>query len=297
MHQGKKEDGKTRTNTKKSWKSSKERRTYRVSNQHKKRILIPKIKNMKVETITARKGIANVFAKFYAKLNEDDEGEENKRENEAETCSGSEEKYLGTSNQFRSSQQMKSKMRSAASKEGKRETAVGSEQNRSKIAVMRRRRGSDRSSTKYCCKSNARRKHGEEFEFKCSTKKGDKEGPICSLPVLYKLFATVMYARLAPSLHKVQSLDQGGFRPNHQTVDHLMVYKVLEQRCRESDVPLYISTIDFTKAFYRIKHSALLTSLEHYGIGPSYVELLKRLYNHQEGTVLTDKESDVFPIK
>ena len=40
-------------------------------------------------------------------------------------------------------------------------------------------------------------------------KKGDREDagnymPICSLPVLYKLFATILYARLAPSLHKVQ---------------------------------------------------------------------------------------------
>ena len=86
-----------------------------VKSAQKKRILIPKIKNMKVETITARKGIANVFAEFYAKLYEDDEGEENKRENEAETCSGSQEKYLGTSNQFRSSQQMKSKMRAGDS--------------------------------------------------------------------------------------------------------------------------------------------------------------------------------------
>ena len=40
-------------------------------------------------------------------------------------------------------------------------------------------------------------------------KKGDREDagnykPICSLPVLYKLFATVLYARLAPSLHKIR---------------------------------------------------------------------------------------------
>ena len=114
--------------------------------------------------------------------------------------------------------------------------------------------------------------------------------PICALPVLYKLFATALYARLAPSLDKVQPPDQGGFRPNHQTVDHLMVYKLLEQRCREWDVSLYISTIDFMKAFDRIRHRALWTSL------PSYVGLLKRLYSQQEGTVMTDTESAVFSI-
>ena len=76
-----------------------------------------------------------------------------------------------------------------------------------------------------------------------------------------------------------------------------MVYKVLEQRCREWNVPLFISTIDFTKAFDRIKHSAIWNSLHHYGVGPAYVSLLQRLYSRQEGTVLTDKESDAFPIK
>ena len=76
-----------------------------------------------------------------------------------------------------------------------------------------------------------------------------------------------------------------------------MVYRVLEQRCREWGVPLYISTIDFTKAFDRIKHSALWSSLQFYGIEPAYVKLLQRLHSQQVGTVLTDKESDVFPIK
>ena len=76
-----------------------------------------------------------------------------------------------------------------------------------------------------------------------------------------------------------------------------MVYRILEQRCREWSVPLYTSTIDFTKAFDRIKHTALWSSLEHYGVEPAYVELLQRLYSHQEGTVLKDKESDAFSIK
>ena len=79
--------------------------------------------------------------------------------------------------------------------------------------------------------------------------------------------------------------------------DHLMVYRISEQRCLESSVPLYISTIDFTKAFDRIKHSALWSSLQFYGVEPAYVRLLQRLYSQQEGTVLTDEESDTFQIK
>ena len=36
---------------------------------------------------------------------------------------------------------------------------------------------------------------------------------------------------------------------------------------------------------------------QHYGVELAYVEILQRLYSHKEGTVLTDKASDMFPIK
>ena len=78
--------------------------------------------------------------------------------------------------------------------------------------------------------------------------------PMCALPELYKVFATILY--LSPRLDKCQPPDQGGFRCSHQTVDHLMVYRMLEQHCPEWGVPLYISAIDVTKAFDRIKHQA-----------------------------------------
>ena len=101
-------------------------------------------------------------------------------------------------------------------------------------------------------------KSGRKIRIQVIYKKGDREDagnyrPICSLSVLYKLFATVLYARLVPCLHRIQPPDQARFRPNHRCDDHFMVYRVLEQRCREWSVPLYISTIDLTKAFDRIK--------------------------------------------
>ena len=90
---------------------------------------------------------------------------------------------------------------------------------------------------------------------------------ICALPVLYKLFVTALYARAAPKLDKCQPPDQGGFRPTHHTVDHFMVFKMLEQRCREWCAPLHIPMMDCTKALDRRKHQALRSSLEHCGIG------------------------------
>ena len=76
-----------------------------------------------------------------------------------------------------------------------------------------------------------------------------------------------------------------------------MVYRMLEQRCREWCIPMFISTIDFTKAFDRIKHQSLWNALKHIGIDQTYVDVVKKLHTDQKATVLTDKEYDEFEIK
>ena len=60
------------------------------------------------------------------------------------------------------------------------------------------------------------------MKIKVIYKKGDVEDvsnyrPICSLPLMYKLFSTIMYGRLYPMLDQYQAEDQAGFRnfPNN----------------------------------------------------------------------------------
>ena len=48
------------------------------------------------------------------------------------------------------------------------------------------------------------------------------------------------------------------------------------------------------KAFDSISHRSLWNALGHCEIEPQNVGLLKRLYERQKRSVLTDKESDVF---
>ena len=139
------------------------------------------------------------------------------------------------------------------------------------------------------------------IRIKVIHKKGDVQDagnvrPICILPALYQLFSTLLYIRLHPKFDLCQPADQGGFRRSHQTVDHLMVYRMLEQRCREWCIPMFISTIDFTKAFDRVKHQSLWNALKHFEIDLKYIDLLKK-FTDQKATVLTDKESDDFEVK
>ena len=60
---------------------------------------------------------------------------------------------------------------------------------------------------------------------------------------------------------------------------------------------MWVATVDFMKAFDSISHQSMWKALEKGGIESRYISLLRRLYAEQRGTVLTDKESDVFEMK
>ena len=67
--------------------------------------------------------------------------------------------------------------------------------------------------------------------------------PICTLPALCKLFSTFIYSRLYSRLDQAQSEDQGGFRRSYQTLDHLATCRLLEQKCREWSIKMWVATV------------------------------------------------------
>ena len=109
----------------------------------KRRILIPKIKNMKREVITSRRGIADVFREFYGKLYDEDcgnkvrtEADENEKKNEGAQAEGDE-----SMEKFQSSQKKRCKQPLIVSNLAQQETATGSELKKSKDATRRRKNG------------------------------------------------------------------------------------------------------------------------------------------------------------
>ena len=59
-------------------------------------------------------------------------------------------------------------------------------------------------------------------------------------------------------------------------------------------IKMWVATVDFMKAFDLKRHQFLWKSLEHCGIETHYICFLKRLFAEQEGSVSTDKDSDMF---
>ena len=55
-------------------------------------------------------------------------------------------------------------------------------------------------------------------------------GPICTLSTLDKVFSTLLYNRLSKKPDTYQPSDQGEFKRIFQTTDHLVTYRLLEQK-------------------------------------------------------------------
>ena len=132
-------------------------------------------------------------------------------------------------------------------------------------------------------------------------KKGDDRlpanyRPICIIPILYKLFSRVLCGRIKDILIAEQSYDQAGFRPGFSCDDHLFAITILAEKCNEFNVPLWIATLDFKKAFDSISHASIWESLVAHGVPSIYVKTLSRLYSGQRAHVCCDVASRAFNI-
>ena len=82
-------------------------------------------------------------------------------------------------------------------------------------------------------------------------------GRICTLATVDKVFSTLLYNRLSKTPDTYQSSDQGRFERIFQTTDHLVTYRLLEQKNREWSVSMWVATINLAKAFDTIRHEAI----------------------------------------
>ena len=100
----------------------------------------------------------------------------------------------------------------------------------------------------------------KKVKIKVLHKQGDVENvsnyrPICSLFALHKLFSTSLYGRLYPRLDQEQAEDQAGLRSSYQTTDHFATYRMIEQKCHEWCIKMWMATIDFTRRLSTPSHT------------------------------------------
>ena len=109
--------------------------------------------------------------------------------------------------------------------------------------------------------------------------------PIAILPILYKIFAKMLYYRLYPILDQYQPDDQFGFRKDKRIEDIFAILENIIGKTDEWNLPVWMISLDLRKAFDTIKFTPLFTTLRSQGVPEAYVQLLATLYEKQKRSV------------
>ena len=113
---------------------------------------------------------------------------------------------------------------------------------------------------------------GKQQNYKSYLKKGDAElpknyRPISIIPVLAKLFSTILYIRIQDLVENRLAEEQFGFRKGRGCTDAVHVLRMVVEKSAEWGEPLFLAQLDVEKAFDRVHHEDLFEALLGCGAG------------------------------
>ena len=122
--------------------------------------------------------------------------------------------------------------------------------------------------------------------------------PIASLRLLYKVFAYLVLGRIEETLEQHQPEEQHGSRSGRMIEEHLLTANVVIDKTLLANVPLWIVSLDLSKAFDRVNWDSLWKGLLRHGVSKHLVWALRLIYWGQKGQVINKKDaSREFDIK
>ena len=92
--------------------------------------------------------------------------------------------------------------------------------------------------------------------------------------------------------------EQMGFRKKVETRDQIFNIRMIMEKAREFNIPLYMAFIDFKRAFDSVRHTAIWEIMKKMDVSVQLISSLRKLYQNQEASVRDENElSEWFKIK
>lgn len=113
-----------------------------------------------------------------------------------------------------------------------------------------------------------------------------------------KILLKIVLDRIKTKTESELAPEQAGFRPGKGTRDQITNLKILMDKAREFNQPLYLCFVDFAKAFDSVAHEKLWMTMLDMGYPPHIVQLLSNLYKKQKAAVkVAQTVSDWFQVR
>ena len=109
--------------------------------------------------------------------------------------------------------------------------------------------------------------------------------PIANIQLFYKMFAYMVLARVEQSLESFQPEAQHGFRSGRRMEEHVLTTHPSLDKSRAAGFPLWIISLDLSKAFDTVVWDTLWEALQRQNISDQLIWILQCLYHDQTGVV------------
>ena len=132
--------------------------------------------------------------------------------------------------------------------------------------------------------------HWKAVQLKLIFKGGDATlpknyRPISIIPVMAKLFSTILYTRMREVVEPNLSEEQFGFRRGRGCTDAVHVLRLVVEKSAEWGEQLWIAALDVEKAFDQVHHEDLFDALLASTVDLKIVNALRTLYTDMTASV------------
>ena len=112
--------------------------------------------------------------------------------------------------------------------------------------------------------------------------------PIANVRMMYTVFARMILGTIEDLSASSQPEEQHGFRTGRRIEERLVTANIVLDKMQAANLPVWIVSIDFSKAFDRIDWAALWPALRGQGVSEHLIWLLQIVHHNQEGVVRGD---------
>lgn len=118
------------------------------------------------------------------------------------------------------------------------------------------------------------------------------------LSIPSKVLTRIILERLKEALDKRLRVEQAGFRQDRSCIDHIGTLRIIIEQSIEWQTPLYMTFIDFEKAFDSVDRETIWKLMQHYGIPQKLINIIQQLYEDSSCQIIHNgKLTDPFAVK
>lgn len=105
-----------------------------------------------------------------------------------------------------------------------------------------------------------------------------------------KVMLKVILNRLRPQAEEVIAEEQAGFRKGRSTTEQIFNLRVLSEKYKQQQQEIYHVFVDFKKAFDRVWHDALWSTMKKFNMGQKTIKTIQQLYAKATSAVFIQGE-------